>query len=94
MTDLVVSENGGFIQALQLPATGSTQVLAGGATSLPLAGGLYRLHTDANLNLALGATATATDMLMQANVDEYFQIPNKATIATAGVGNLSLTLMP
>ncbi|MDX8383559.1 MAG: hypothetical protein R8M45_05720 [Ghiorsea sp.] len=94
MTALAIDQNGGHIQALTLAASGSTVTVAGGATTLPLSQGLCRLHADANLNLALGATAVATDMLIQANVDEYFYIPEKGTIATFGAGTLSYTLMP
>jgi len=108
MSEQAPAKYGRVFSAIILPTVGSTQVLGaapaalvtGGNVSAPMQAGLYRFHAVADANVGLvdntlpvANTASASDMLLQAGVDEYFYVPSGGVISWFG-GDVSVTLAP
>jgi len=93
MSTVYKDDNREAVQAFGLPQSGQTVTVIGGMVSLPLAKGHYRFHSSVDINIASGQIPKVTDLLLQANIDEYFYINDKTVVGVLG-GNLSLTLMP
>ena len=98
MSQLILDESGFRVQAFKMPVSGSTTQLTLSGTSAAtaaLTGGIYRLESDVDCFVALGATALLTDMPIVANVAEYFSVNGTDTIAAiaGGAGTLRLTLV-
>ncbi len=99
MATATLDENGYPLQAVGIPVTGSTQIVAistSSATSNPLVAGAYRIVVTINAFLASGASATTSDLPVLANREEYFNVVEDETIsviAASGTGSLFLTRM-
>lgn len=96
---LGTDDKGRDVQALTIPQANQTTVLSTSGTSAAtsaLTGGIYRLTAvTEDCYICLDATADSSDMLIRANVEEYFRIPDGSAvhaIATTS-GTLRLTKM-
>jgi len=106
MSILATDNNSNAVQAFRLPVSGYTIAITGFTAigSHPsgqiVNGGVYRIVSSLDVTLALGATATASDMPMRANQPEYFYLNAGSTVsaynATAGIttDTVQITRMP
>jgi len=85
MSTLVIDSNKKIAQAFRLPEAGlSTSVplaVAGSIPSAVLSAGMYRIIPSADVTVALGAIAAATDMPMRANQVEHFYVNANSTVS-------------
>ena len=84
MSILVIDENNREVQCFRLPKSGATTTLTtvvGSVATAALGAGVYRIVSTGDINVAQGATATATDMLVPANMPEYFYVNAGETVA-------------
>ena len=89
---LARDNNGQLVQAGTLQATGATTNISSAAgsaaTASALEAGLYRVTTDIDAYICVGATAAATDMPLWANTTEYFYINGKLAAYCSGTGGV------
>jgi len=102
MSTLVSDENYAAVQAFRLPLAGATTNLttisALSVSTAPLSAGIYRILSGADIRVAQGAAAAATDMLLKANVAEYFYVNANTAVSVfdpgVGAAMVTLTRMP
>ena len=98
MSTIVTDDNRNPVQAFPMPASGQTTtittVAAASTASTALTGGVYRVSSSGAVTIAQGATATATDLPLAANMPEYFYVAPGQTVAAysvAGGDTVSIT---
>jgi len=103
MNNLPIDGRGNAKQCFGLPVSGKTFHITtvssqSAVSSAFLFAGTYRLHTTVDVTIATGPTATGSDMIFEANKEEYFEFEVDDTVAAfdagAGGGIVSCTLMP
>lgn len=84
MTIAALDERSRTIQAVGVPASGETEVLAftdTSANSNRLGADVYRFLATENVHIATSAPATTSDLLLLANREEYFRVGEGTVIS-------------